>query len=188
MALSRDGVVAAVLNRQGTLGPAADKRSRGELPLMAVAHSTAVAGANAIAALDAGAWRGFNLVIADASGALFVRGTGEGRPQIESLPAGLHMVTAHDPNDLASPRIARHLPRFRAARPPQAGDWQDWPALLADRAGDAQRQINIDPRGGFGTVCASLVALPAKAPPVWLFAAGRPHQAPFLPIEPHPGV
>ncbi|MDR3537741.1 MAG: NRDE family protein [Acetobacteraceae bacterium] len=182
MALGPSGVVAAVLNRPGTLGPEAGKRSRGALPILAVSQPTAAAGAQAIAALDAGLWRGFNMVIADAAGALFVRGTGQGRPVVEPLPAGLHMVTAHDPNDLQSPRIARHLPRFRAATPPEPGGWHDWPALLGDRGGGAQSQLDIDPRGGFGTVCASLVALPADAPPIWLFAAGRPHAAPFRPV------
>jgi hypothetical protein len=35
------------------------------------------------------------------------------------------------------------------------------------------------PRGGFGTVCSSLLAIPRAGPPVWLFAAGPPHEAPF---------
>jgi hypothetical protein len=183
MALDRrKGVVAAVLNRPGTLGPAAGKRSRGELPLLAVAARTAVAAGQAIGQLDGGLWRGFNLVIADAAGALFVRGEGQGRPAVQHLPPGLHMVTAHDPNDPESPRIARHLPRFQAAEGPEPGDWKTWPALLADRGGDGQNQLNIDPRGGFGTVCSSLVALPAEAAPLWLFAAGRPDEAPFQPV------
>ena len=38
MGVNRDGVVAAVLNRPGSLGPAAGKRSRGELPLLALEH------------------------------------------------------------------------------------------------------------------------------------------------------
>jgi hypothetical protein len=182
MALSRRGVVAAVLNRPGTLGPAAGKRSRGELPLLAVSEPTAAAGAQAIGRLDGGLWRGFNLVIADAAGALFVRGDGHGQPEVQALAPGLHIVTAHDPNDPESPRIARHLPRFRAAEGPEPGDWKTWPALLADRLGDGQNQLNIDPRGGFGTVCSSLVALPAEGAPTWLFAAGRPDEAPFEPV------
>ena len=36
MAINRHGVMAAVLNRHGSLGPAAGKRSRGELPLLAL--------------------------------------------------------------------------------------------------------------------------------------------------------
>jgi hypothetical protein len=43
---------------------------------------------------------------------------------------------------------------------------------------------------GFGTVCASLIALPERMTrrlrPVWLFAAGRPGEAPFTPVLPPP--
>src|SRR6202000_3341333 len=97
MGLNRHGVVAAVLNRAGSLGAAAGKRSRGELPLLALAHPTAGDAAAAIAALDSGAWRSFNLVLADRNGAMFIRGLGHGRPQSVPLAPGLHMVTAHDP-------------------------------------------------------------------------------------------
>ena len=182
MGLNRQGVVAAVLNRQGSLGPAPGKRSRGELPLMALDHPTASQAAAAIAAEDAGQWRGFNLVLADRAGAVFVRGAGHGRPQIRALPSGLHMVTAHDPNDPDSLRVARHLPRFLAAIAPTPDDWRDWTDILSDRSGEAGEQINVVPRGGFGTVCSSLVALPAAGDPLWLFAAGAPHETVFLPV------
>ncbi|HEY0181937.1 MAG TPA: NRDE family protein, partial [Rhodopila sp.] len=49
MAMNRHGVVATVLNRPGTLGPAIGKRSRGELPLMALEHATAAAAAHSLA-------------------------------------------------------------------------------------------------------------------------------------------
>ena len=38
------------------------------------------------------------------------------------------------------------------------------------------------PRGGFGTVSSSLLALPSAGPAEWLFAAGPPHAADFLPV------
>jgi uncharacterized protein with NRDE domain len=182
MGVNRRGLVAAVLNRPGSLGPAAGKRSRGELPLRALAQGTAADGAAAVAALDASRWRSFNLVIADSDAAIFVRGLGHGRPEGRPLPAGLHMVTAHDPDDPESPRVVRHLARFQAARPPEPGKWDDWQALLADRSGPAGEQINVVPRAGFGTVCSSLVALPREGPPVWLFAPGPPHEAQFSPM------
>lgn len=182
MAVGRRGVAAAVLNRPGSLGPIAGKRSRGELPLLAAAQPNAAEGAQAVATLDAGLWRGFNLVVADAAGAWFVRGNGEGSPVAMTLPPGLHVVTAHDPNDLDSPRIARHLPRFQAAEPPGPAGWGTWQGLLGDRTGDAAQQLDIEPRAGFGTVCSSLLALPVEGPPIWLFAAGRPNATPFVPV------
>lgn len=184
MGLNRHGVVVAVLNRQGSLGPAPGKRSRGELPLLALAQPTAEVAAQAIVALDAGQWRSFNLVLADAAGAVFLRGLGQGHPQAQHLTPGLHMVTAHDPDDLDSPRVARHLPRFAAAPPPDpVHGCQAWQELLSDQQGEAAEQLDVAPHGGFGTVCSSLLALPAQGPPVWLFAAGPPHAAPFRPVS-----
>ncbi|WP_158932803.1 NRDE family protein [Acidisphaera sp. S103] len=178
MGINRHGVVATVLNRPGTLGPAIGKRSRGDLPLMALEHPTATAAAAALTSLDASLWRGFNMVLADRSGAWFVRGVGYGYPSAERLPPGVSMVTALDPNDMDSPRTAAHLPRFQAAEP----DWETWKAILSDQSGGPAEQLNVEPRGGFGTVSSSFIALPAEGDPIWLFAAGPPHQAPFLPV------
>jgi len=180
MGLNRHGVVAAILNRAGTLGPVLGKRSRGELPLLALAHSTAQQGAGAIAALDAGEWRDFNMVLADRTGAILIRGLGH--PCARTLEEGVSMVTAYDPNDLESPRVARHLPRFRGAPPNSPDDWDSWRAILSDRAGHTGEQINVVPRGGFGTVSSSFLAIPEHGAPVWLFAAGPPHTADFLPV------
>jgi uncharacterized protein with NRDE domain len=182
MATNQEGAIAAVLNRPGSLGPASGKRSRGELPLLALAHGSAAAAAAAISALDAGAWRSFNLVLADRTSALFVRGLGHGRPEAIALAQGLHMITAHDPDDPESPRVARHLARFQTASAPAPGNWRAWQEILADRAGPPGEQINVTPRAGFGTVCSSLLAAPRTGAPIWLFAAGPPHEAPFEPV------
>ena len=178
MGINRHGVVATVLNRPGTLGPAAGKRSRGDLPLMALEHATAAAAVNAMTGLDAGLWRGFNMVIADRAGAWFMKGIGHGRPLAAPLAPGVSMVTAHDPNDLESPRTARHLARFQDAAP----TWHAWRAILSDRHGEASEQLNVVPRGGFGTVSSSFVAIPAVGDPTWLFASGPPHAAAFQPV------
>lgn len=176
-ALSPRGVLAAVLNRPGSLGPAAGKRSRGELPLLALEAGTAAEAAARISALDAGDWRPFNLVIADAATAWFLRGTGSGHPDALPLPEGISMVTAHDPNDLLSPRTRRHLPRFRTAPPPapERGDWESWAALLRDGGYDPAvgraETLMVPPTNGFGTVCSSLLALGADGERQWLFAA-----------------
>jgi uncharacterized protein with NRDE domain len=186
MGVNGHGIAAAVLNRPGSLGPAEGKRSRGELPLLALAETTAAAAVEAIVSLDASQWRGFNLVIADRDGATFIRGAGHGTPSAHTLPPGVSMVTAHDPNDMESPRVARHLARFRAAAAPEPARWDEWRAILADRSGPPGAQMNVVPRGGFGTVCSSLLAIPASGAPVWLFAAGAPDQAPFEPVRPVP--
>jgi len=174
MGVNAHGVMAAVLNRHGTLGPAAGKRSRGELPLLALTEASADAAAAKIGKVDAGAYRSFNLVVADARRAFWLRGLEMGAPEVIELAAGVTMLTAGEANDVAEPRIARHLPKF------QASAWDEWGALLADDAPPLESALNIAPRNGFGTVCASLVALRKDAAPSWLFAAGPPGGAAFM--------
>lgn len=181
LGLNRHGVMAGVLNRAGSLGPAAGKRSRGELPLLALAAASARQAAEAIAALDAAAWRGFNMVIADPGGAFFVRGVGVDAPTVIVLDAGVHMVTAADPNDMAHPRVRRHLPAFRAAPRPSPPDWRDWPRLLADGAGPWDAALNVPERAGFGTASAALIAL-APGSRQFAFCPRRPGAAPFAPV------
>ncbi len=188
MAGNRAGVVATVLNRPGTLGPAPGRRSRGELPLLALDHQTAAAAAVAIGALDAAAWRPFNMVVADRDGAMFLRGLGRGRPEPAWLSPGVHMITSHEPDDMGSARIARHLPRFRAAVPParpargRLDGWESWRAILADQSGPAAEQISIPPREGYGTASSALLALSRAGAPDWLFAAGPPDAWRFAPV------
>jgi hypothetical protein len=173
LGLNRQGVMAALLNREGTLGPAAGKRSRGELPLLALAADSAQDAAARITALSAAAYRPFNMVIADATTILFLRGLGQGAIEAQALPPGTHMITAGEPDDTNLPRIARHLPRFCAA------PFADWGTLLADSSGTRAEQLNIPATNGFGTVCATLLTLPRHGAPAQKFAAGPPDSAPF---------
>ncbi len=184
-----DGVAAGIMNRSGTLGPAAGKRSRGELVLEALDHAQAESAAQALRHLNPAAYRAFNLVIADASRVYWLRHTESSRIEVMPLAPGLSMLTAHDCNDLSSPRIRAYLPRFRAAPAPDPdrGDWSAWEALLADRAADPLTDpfaaMNIVTDGEFGTVSSLLLALPARGrygvKPRFRFAAGRPDVAPF---------
>jgi hypothetical protein len=159
LAVNAAGVVAGVLNRTGSLGPQTGKRSRGELPLLALRHASAAEGAAALATLDAAEWRSFNCVIADSDTAFFVRGLGAGRVTSMRLSPGITMVTASDPNDLSHPRVARYLPLFQAAPPPEPPDWGAWPALLADRQAPAEASLCVPDTNGFGTASSMLIAL-----------------------------
>lgn len=199
LGLNDHGVVAGVLNRRGSLGPAPGMRSRGELPLEALDHAEARAAAEALAAIEPKSYRSFNMVIADRRNAFWLRnrggGNGHGLPTVEvmALPTGLSMITAYDRNDETSPRIRTFLPRFHAAPPPDpdANEWQAWQTLLASRDGDPaagpQGAMTVVTEGGFGTVSSSLIALPHRRrnpqKPVWLFAPGRPDEAPFTPVS-----
>ena len=193
LGINDDGVCAGILNRTGALGPAAGKRSRGELVLDALDHADASAAAAALAAIDGRAYRSFNLVVADANDAFWLRHDGSGAPLARALPAGLSMFTARERNDRGSARIRAHLAAFdsAAAPDPERDAWQSWAALLARgrdaSGGDSKAAMCIEPMGGFGTVNASLIALPhAGRPglaPVWLFANGPPNNYAFEKIE-----
>ncbi len=200
LGLNDTGVMAAVLNRFGTLGPAAGKRSRGELVLEALDHGDAVAAATALAALNPRAYRPFNLVVADDRDAFWLTHRDEtGRRPVEvvPLPEGLSMITAADRNDPADARIRVYLPRFRqAAVPePEAGDWRAWQALLGDRSGGGGGESDSDPcpamcfamPTGFATSSSALMALPSRSrvperQPIWLFADGPPDRTPWRPV------
>lgn len=203
LGMNDDRLVAGILNRPNSLGPAPGKRSRGELPLDALDHAEASMAAKAMAELDPSAYRSFNMVIADAAGAFCLVNDGNSETiLVHPIPAGLSMVTAHDLNDTDSDRIRHHLPRFRAAPAPdpENNDWFAWEALLADRS----RAVDADWSGAmaiapedfegepgaeegvksvdFGTVCSSLIALPAPGidkTPIWRFAPGRPGETPY---------
>lgn len=176
LGMNHFGVVAAVLNRHGSLGPAVGKRSRGELPILALAEKTAAAAAAALRGLDTAAYRSFNLVVADAGAAFLLRGLEDGAPVVSALPQGVTMITAGEPNDVALPRIARHLPAFEEAA------FADWGALLSDAGGDWESSLNIPAKHGFGTVCSSLIRLPLRGVPAWTFCGGPTDPAKFTPV------
>src|SRR5260221_3501106 len=65
LAVNRHGVAAGILNRIGSLGPLAGRRSRGELVLEALDHADAGIAAEALSQLEPRSYRPVNLIIAD---------------------------------------------------------------------------------------------------------------------------
>lgn len=185
--VSDAGVLALVLNRRGELGPEPGLRSRGELVLRALDAPTAEAAAGRIEGAGGGGWRPFNLVVADADRAVWLRNVRGGGVSRHDLPPGLSMLAAGEVNDPDSPRIAAHLPLFREAPVPDPGrgDWSGWEALLA-RTGhppdDPLAAMTVRAEGrGYGTVSSSLAAIPARGGGGirWRFAPGPPDRASF---------
>jgi uncharacterized protein with NRDE domain len=189
LGINDDGLAAGVLNRRGTLGPAPGKRSRGELVLEALDHAEARHAADALRALDPDAWRPFNLIVADAAHAFWIRHAGDGAIGVQAIPDGLHMIEAGELDDPASPRLARFLPQFRfvGAPDPERDDWTSWQALLADRTSrtdDPRDAMCIVTEGEYGTVSSALAALPRHVtrPPIFRHAEGRPGEHEFVPV------
>ena len=179
------GVVAAVLNREGSLGPAPGRRSRGELVLEALDHAAAAAAAEALSDLDPDAYRTFNLIVADASDGFWLRHAGSARVELRRLKEGLSMIAAGDVDDLRTRRLALALPGFRAwpAPEPDRGDWTGWEALLGSTRAPSGEPATAAMRfrvGGYGTVSSALIALPA------LDGGGRPARFRFAEWQPEP--
>jgi uncharacterized protein with NRDE domain len=190
------GVVAGILNRHGSLGPAPGQRSRGELVLEALDHADARAAAGALAAIEPKAYRTFNLVIADNRDAYWLRHadpSGTLPVMVTAIPAGLAMIAAGDLDD-ETPRLVRYRPLFAAAAAPDPGrdDWQSWERLLLDRGdggGNGEPPaMRFSTARGFATVSSALIALPAVGrgglKPVFRFAAHAPNPAPWRSVYP----
>jgi len=185
-----DGVVSAVLNRIGTLGPKHGYRSRGELPLEALDHGNAQDAVKALSNLEATSYRPFNLMVADQKGAFLISSTGQ-HIYGQKIPHGISMITAYGLNDSKCPRTQRHLPRFINSPPPDPGtdDWFAWAALLGDQgtgeADDAAMKIN--PGNGFKTVSSTLLALPgidnSNKQPRWLFKNDSDDENAYRPVD-----
>ena len=188
LGVNDDGVVAAVLNRRGTLGPQPGKRSRGELVLEALDHAEAYHAAEVLRGLDP--WPGG-------------RSTWWSRTRLTPFGCGTRATGGSRPPDPGRRahdrgRRARRL-RLAADRPvlpqslsskhlrPGGGDWSAWQALLAARAsptGDPRDAMCIVSEGEYGTVSSALLALPRHVtePPVYLHADGRPGEIGFQPV------
>lgn len=198
LGLNDAGVMAVILNRHGTLGPAEDKRSRGELVLEALDHGDAQAAAEALSGLNPEAYRPFNLVIADNRDAYWLRNRDGGKVvEVFPVPEGLSMLAGFDLNDREqSARTATHMDSLEAApapQPDQPDGFADWVRILGNRScgdsGDPHAAMTIARPNGFGTVSVALLALPSvervaeQRKPVFLFASGPADQASFDIVE-----
>ena len=191
LGINDHGLVAAVMNRTGTLGAQPGKRSRGELVLEALDHAEADAAAGALADLNPDAYRPFNLVVADPRHAYWLRHCGDGAVRVHPIPPGLHLLADTEIDDPGHPRIKVNRPRFLAAAVPrpELDDWDAWRALLADTdfpAGLGPEAAMVQDRpDGFGTRSSALIAVPAypgrDGLPRWLHTDGPAGGAAFSP-------
>ena len=178
-----DGVVATIVNGLHRLGPLEGKESRGDIVLRALRERDAASAARFAGALEPGRYRGFTLLLADRRAAFAVT-SDEHTMLVDPLDPGHHMITPEGCDVTSSPRYAAHFATFRDASTPQpaTGDWTAWTELLR-RADDddPHRSMTIAAGTELGTVCSTLLALPASSqvPPVMRFANGPPTQAPY---------
>lgn len=188
LAVNDWGVVAAILNRSGSLGPAPGRRSRGELVLEALDHADAVAAASALAHLDPESYRTFNLIIADNRDAFWLAMRGDGI-QVTPIKEGLSLIGSGDFDDGKTARLLWASPCFASAPfpDPDREDWSSWERLLADteapREENPGRPIRLSVIGDYGTTSSTLIALPATGAgerrPIYRFASWQPEPVPW---------
>jgi uncharacterized protein with NRDE domain len=189
------GVAAAVLNRQGSLGPAPGRRSRGELVLEALDHADAIAAAEALSHLEPGAYRTFNLIVVDDRDGFWLRHDGGARVEVHLLKEGLSMIAAGELDDIGTRRLELALPAFREwpAPDPDRGDWESWESLLGSTRAPPGEPATAAMRfrtDGYGTVSSALIALPARGrelSPIFRFASWLPDAAPWRDVFDIPG-
>ena len=89
-----DGVVAAIMNGEHSLGPAPMKRTRGELPLEALDHADAAMAAKSLSSLDPRAYQPFNMLIADNEDAYWLHNQiNSSQIRLARIPVGYSMLT-----------------------------------------------------------------------------------------------
>jgi uncharacterized protein with NRDE domain len=192
LGLNDHGVVAAILNREGSLGPAPGQRSRGELVLEALDHADALEAAMALGDIDPRAYRSFNMMLADNRDAFWLRHadpTGSLPVEVQALGPGLAMIASGDLDDTQKPRLRRFRPRFAAAAAPDPGSagWAAWESLLGDDSTEPEHgdrsAMRFSAEGGFATLSSAMIALPAAARagirPVFRFRRWQPAPGPW---------
>jgi len=177
-----------VLNRHGSLGPAPDRRSRGELVLEALDHADAAAAAEALSHLEPEAYRTFNLIIADERDGFWLRHADGTRIELHPLKNGLSMIAAGEIDDIRTRRLELALPAFREwpAPDPDHDDWSAWESLLGSTRAPVGEPATAAMRfrdNGYGTTSSALVALPAldelDRKPIFRFAGWLPEPTPW---------
>ena len=193
LGINKQGVGAAILNREGSLGPKDEKRTRGELVLEALDHSDAETAAYYLQAIDCQSYRSFNLIIADNNNGFWLKSTGSGKISSTALPTGLSMITSGELNDKNSPRLDFYFDKFLSAKTPDIDkdNWKTWQSLLASRRkemeSDPNQSMCIVTETGYGTVSSSIIAFPSQellnAKCKWRFCSGRPDKNPFETVD-----
>lgn len=184
MSCHPQGRIAILLNRAGSLGPEPGKKTRGGLVLQAQRGANAAEAARQLATdLIPDDYRPFNLVIADREGVYLLCHRAMDQPMIwEQTRAGLHMISAHDLDDMTqSERLRVHLPRWQTLSSPgkpchdwhQDPGWQAWVQALGspdhqDYHPMAALSVNIAPH--YGSLCASLLSLDQSNQIAWQFS------------------
>lgn len=178
---SESRVFAAVTNRFGR-PPDPSRRSRGELVPRALAAPTAEAALDDLRGIDARAYNGFHLVVADREHAWRLIGDGE-TLRIDGLPPGVHVVTERSFSAGETRRVAWLEPRAEAlGRGPEPDD-AALSALLSTHVEPSFEGTCVHlPEAGYGTRSSSIVRLAGEGWS-WRHADGPPCVTDYVSIR-----
>ena len=193
LAVNEHGVVAGLTNQPSANGRDPSKRSRGELPLAFASYDTA---AEAVAAvpktLNAADYNPCWMLVGDRSSLFFIGIAGDGKPEVEQLGPGLHVLEnapllpksakatfvtdligsalSEQPDRGVASTVAAleivlgdHRPAIPEPRTDEAG--RVWPAAVTAAC------VHAD---GYGTRSAMTVMVPVPGVPSVRVADGRP--------------
>jgi uncharacterized protein with NRDE domain len=176
LGINRAGVLAALLNRRSNLLADPTRRSRGQLCVSMLRHSSASSARSAILGEDPHAFNPFNLLVADRTGAWIASNHGTDRTlAVTDLEPGLHLVTNLDLNDPTCPKIAASYQQFAALLEP--GSPPPGTQAFCDRlqAILSRHDTQLDPRTpGFGnSLCLHSPAYGTRSSSIiWLDESG----------------
>ena len=186
LSVNDNDVIAIIANKNHTLGPRKNKRSRGEIVLNALKGKNSTLAAKIIESINPNLYQDFNLILADKNNIYMLENNSKTKQKINKkiiLP-GVHIITSRNINDLNCKRTAKFLPLFHKAQRPQPSlnNWEKWISLLSKNNDEDKDGVflNICSKSGFGTVSSSLIAINSeKEKMVWLYSNKRPSSSSY---------
>jgi uncharacterized protein with NRDE domain len=197
LAVNEHGLIAGLTNQPSPDGRDPSKRSRGGLPLAFAGYQSAERAVPEVSArLDPTQYNPCWMLIGDRDSLFSVGLAGAGRPYVQRLGPGLH-VLENAPMHPESPKAAyvRRLVADASARPASAGRMLATLEHILRSHQPAVSEPRVDANGrtwpaaisapcvhteGYGTRSAMTVVVPAAdEPPLVRVADGRPCETPF---------
>jgi uncharacterized protein with NRDE domain len=152
LAVNQHGVVAGLTNVPQPKGRDPAKCSRGALPMTAALHRTAEQAVEALRRqVDAARFNPAWMLVGDRT-SLFAVTIGDGRPTVEMLPPGIHVLENHPPSD-PSPKVKHVLGLLGTW--PVGGESRSLCQLLCSVLADHSRPArgrSDDPRPAAGSI------------------------------------
>jgi len=199
LAINEHGVIAGLTNKPVATGRDDSKQSRGKLPMLLAAHTTAAAAVEELRALCPSDFNPCWLLVGDRESLFYVDMTSGDAPSVERLEPGIHILEnrgLHE-DSVKAEQVAATLTGVASWRGPALVD--NLASVLAshtipERARVGERSDSWKPveteaacvhAGPYGTRSATIVVVPADRRPAIHNADGPPCTTPFTDVSHH---